>query len=65
VQLQLNQLNVKPGQRVLLRNINWSEFEQILDELGNSRASRLAYYRGILEIMVPLAEREDGNILSS
>lgn len=65
MQLQLNQLDVKPGQRVLLRNINWNEFEQILDELGNSRASRLAYYKGILEIMVPLAEHEDGKILIS
>lgn len=65
MQLQLNQLDVKPGQRVLLRNISWNEFEQILDELGNSRASRLAYYRGMLEIMVPLAAHEDGKILIS
>jgi Uma2 family endonuclease len=65
MQLQLNQLEVKPGQRVLLRNISWNEFEQILDELGNSRASRLAYYKGLLEIMVPLTEHEDGKILIS
>jgi Uma2 family endonuclease len=60
MQLQLNQLDVQPGQRVLLRNISWDEFEQILDELGESRASRLAYYKGMLEIMVPLAGHEDG-----
>jgi len=65
MQLQLNQLEVKPGQRVLLRNISWNEFEQILDELGNSRASRLAYYKGLLEIMVPLTEHEDGKIFIS
>lgn len=65
MQLQLNQLDVKPGQRVLLQNITWSEFEQILDELGNSRASRIAYYKGMLEIMVPLAEHEDGKIILS
>lgn len=64
MQLQLNQLDVQPGQRVLLKNISWNEFEQILDELG-SRASRLAYYKGILEIMVPRAEHEDGKILIS
>ncbi|MBE9192449.1 Uma2 family endonuclease [Gloeocapsopsis crepidinum LEGE 06123] len=64
MQLQLNQLDVKPGQRVLLRNISWNEFEQIVDELG-SRASRLAYYKGMLEIMIPLAEDEDGKILIS
>ncbi len=60
MQLQLNQLDVQPGQRVLLKNISWDEFEQILDELGESRASRLAYYKGVLEIMVPLAGHEDG-----
>ena len=60
MQLQLNQLDVQPGQRVLLRNISWGEFEQILDELGDYRGSRLAYYKGVLEIMVPLAGHEDG-----
>ena len=60
MQLQLNQLDVQPGQRVLLRNISWDEFEQILDELGDRRASRFAYYKGTLEIMVPLAGHESG-----
>jgi len=63
MQLQLKQLDVQPGQRVILRNISWEEFEQILDELGNHRASRLAYYKGTLEIMVPLAGHEDGKII--
>ena len=60
MQLQLNQLDVQPGQRVLLKNISWDEFEQIIDELGNDRGSRIAYYKGVLEIMVPLAGHEDG-----
>lgn len=60
MQLQLKQLDVQPGQRVLLRNISWDEFEQILDELGDRRGSRIAYYKGSLEIMVPLAGHEDG-----
>lgn len=59
MQLQLNQLDVQPGQRFLVRNISWDDFEQILDELGNHRASRLAYYQGTLEIMVPLPEYEN------
>jgi len=63
MQLQLKQLDIQPGQRVILRNISWEEFEQILDELGNHRASRLAYYKGTLEIMVPLAGHEDGKII--
>jgi Uma2 family endonuclease len=60
MQVQLSQIDVQPGQRVILKNISWDDFEQILAELGDRRASRLAYYKGILEIMVPLAGHEDG-----
>ncbi len=63
MQPQLKQLDVQPGQRVLLRNISWDEFEQILDELGESRAARIADYKRTLEIMVLLAGREDGKII--
>jgi hypothetical protein len=50
VQLQLRQLEVPPGQRVLLQDITWQEFEAILKELGEHRATRLAYDGGTLEI---------------
>ncbi len=60
MQLQLAQLNVQPGQRMLLQDVSWEQFEQILDELGEERSSRLAYYKGTLEIMVPLMEHENG-----
>jgi hypothetical protein len=36
VTLQLKQIRVPPGQRVLLENITWQEFEAILNELGNT-----------------------------
>lgn len=58
--LQLSQIDVQPGQKVTLRNISWDDFEQILAELGDRRASRIAYYQGMLEIMVPLAGHESG-----
>ena len=58
---RLNQLDVQPGQRVLLRNVTWDEFEQILSQSGEHRATRLAYYQGTLEIMVPLPEHENTN----
>ena len=58
---RLNQLDVQPGQRVLLKNVTWDEFEQILSESGEHRATRLAYYQGTLEIMVPLPEHENTN----
>jgi Uma2 family endonuclease len=59
VQLALRQLSVPPGQRVLLHEVSWQEFEAILEELGDRRASRLAYDNGLLEIMMPLPEHED------
>ena len=57
--LQLVQLDVPPGQRVLLNAVSWHEFEEILEELGEHRAARIAYNNGTLEIMVPLPEHED------
>ncbi|PAX59990.1 Uma2 family endonuclease [Brunnivagina elsteri] len=56
--LELNRLEIPPGQRVLLRNVSWNEFETILEELGEKRAARVAYNRGMLEIMTPLPEHE-------
>ncbi len=58
VTLQLRQLKVPPGQRVLLEGLAWSEFEAILVELGDRRGMRLAYSHGTLEIMTPLPDHE-------
>jgi Uma2 family endonuclease len=65
VTLQLRQLDVPPGQRVLFHNVTWHEFEAILDELGEHRRTRIAYDNGILEIMAPLPEHEaDKEVIS-
>ncbi|WP_375512959.1 Uma2 family endonuclease [uncultured Nostoc sp.] len=57
--LELKRIHVPPGQRVLLRDVTWQELETILEDLGEHRAARIAYDRGILEIMAPLPEHED------
>ena len=44
--------------RVLLQNINWQQFENLLLDLGESRSARIAYDHGTLEIMTPLPEHE-------
>ncbi|MEO1095378.1 MAG: Uma2 family endonuclease [Cyanobacteria bacterium J06638_28] len=59
VTLQLRQLDVPSGQRLLLHDVSWSEFEAILEELGEHRGTRIAYDNGLLEIMAPLPEHED------
>lgn len=56
--LELKRLSVPPGQRVLLKDVSWQEFETILEEMGEHRASKLAYDKGTLEIMNPLPEHE-------
>ncbi|MBF1999090.1 MAG: Uma2 family endonuclease [Synechococcales cyanobacterium M58_A2018_015] len=58
VTLQLRQLTVPPGQRLLIHDLDWPEFEAILDELGEKRASRIAYSDGTLEIRMPLPKHE-------
>jgi Uma2 family endonuclease len=58
MQVALEKIVVKPGQQLLLRDISWSDFEEILADLGEHRGSRISYSNGQLEIMVPLPEHE-------
>jgi len=58
--VEVKQVTVPPGQRVLLKDISWQEFEAILEDLGEHRGSRVAYDNGTLEIMTPLPEHESG-----
>jgi Uma2 family endonuclease len=48
----------KRADRVLLYNISWEQFENLLKDLGEHRAARVAYDNGTLEIMTPLPEHE-------
>ncbi len=43
-----------PGEeRVVLHNVSWSTYEQLLGDLANQSAPRLTYDSGMLEIMSP------------
>jgi Uma2 family endonuclease len=44
--------------RILLHNISWRQFENLLLDLRESRNRRIAYDAGTLEIMTPLPEHE-------
>ena len=44
--------------RVVLRNITWDGYQQLLKILGDNRAATLIFDRGTLEITVPLEEHE-------
>ncbi len=45
-------------QRVLLRGISWTSYEQIVTALEETNAVRLSYYQGSLEIRTPLEAHE-------
>ena len=63
--LEVTRIIVPPGQTVVLENISWEEFEAILEDLGESRGSRIAYDCGRLEIMTPLPEHEVNKVYIS
>lgn len=51
-------LTQRRADRVVLHNISWQQFENLLEDLGENRAARVAYDDGSLEIMTPLPEHE-------
>lgn len=63
VLLRFCQLAVQPGQRLILQDVAWEQFESILAELGERRGSRLVYNSGVLEIRMPLPEHETNKVL--
>lgn len=54
----ISQIQLAAGSAVTIPNINWQEFELILQELGEKRAAKIAYSNNTLEIMLPLPEHE-------
>ena len=60
--LEINPISVPPGHKVVVQNVSWQEFEDILAESGKNRAARIAYSKGILEIMTPLPEHETNKL---
>ena len=61
--LELNPISVPPGHKVVVQNVSWQEFEDILAESGKHRAARIAYSKGILEIITLLPEHETNKLL--
>jgi Uma2 family endonuclease len=50
--------SVLAEERVVLQNVTWQFYELMLAQLGENRSVRLAYDRGILELMSPLMPHE-------
>ncbi|MEA5604960.1 Uma2 family endonuclease [Nostoc sp. UHCC 0252] len=61
--LELNQLIVKAGHQLLIKDVSWPAYKRILAELGDNRSSRIGYSQGMLEIMAPLPEHEVAKVI--
>jgi Uma2 family endonuclease len=46
-----------------MTDVSWLMYEQLLEEFGEKRGSRINYSGGVLEIMVPLPEHEDDKVI--
>lgn len=56
--------NVVAGEkRVTLRNLSWQQYQQLLGALPQSRAVRLTYSLGTLELSMPLEDHEQLKII--
>jgi Uma2 family endonuclease len=63
MQVQLEKIIVPPGQQLLITDVSWEMYEQLLAEYGEKRGTRINYSQGVLEIMVPLPEHEDDKVM--
>ena len=58
---RINSALPRGEQRVTFHNQNWAQYHQILTALPHSRAARLVYSCGTLEISMPLEDREQAS----
>ena len=63
--LRISQIETLEGQSTILHDIDWQQFESILEELGEKRNTRIAYLDGELEIVMPLPHHEKVKVLIS
>jgi len=63
MQVQLKQLIIPTGSQLLMTDVSWQMYEQVLEEFAENRGARINYSEGVLEIMVPLSEHEDDKVM--
>jgi len=61
----LNQIVLAPGSAMTVSGLSWQHYQLFLAELGDDRATRLAYSGGSLEIRMPSKLHEIVNRLLS
>jgi Uma2 family endonuclease len=63
MQVSLEQLVISPGRQLLMKDVSWQMYEDLLADLGEQRGSRINYSQGTVEIMSPLPEHEDDKVI--
>ena len=61
----ISNLQLSPGSRVTIENVDWDDYELLLLEMGDRSCDRMTYSCGTLEIMSPLPEHEIPSDLTS
>ena len=57
--------HLPPGGTLILTDVPWEEYEQLLSDLGDCYAARITYDQGRLEIMSPTSKHENFAVLIS
>lgn len=58
VMIPIKSIALRQGSTIALHSLIWQNCEDILEDLGEDRHTRIAYYQGTLEIMSPLSIHE-------
>lgn len=58
VAIPLTAIHLQEGSLVSISSLVWQDWEDIINELGENRQARVAYYQGTLEIMSPRSIHE-------
>jgi Uma2 family endonuclease len=57
----LSQIELTPGSAMQISGINWEHYIALIQELGDTRPTRIAYANGVLEIRMPGQQHESIN----
>jgi Uma2 family endonuclease len=49
----LSQIELTPGSAMQISGVNWERYIALMQELGDTRSTRIAYANGVLEIRMP------------
>ncbi len=58
IAVPIQAIELASGSKIAIHNLSWRDFKTIIQDLGEKRHTRVAYYQGTLEIMSPLALHE-------